>query len=96
MSYDLGKVMRYGRKIGAEYALIINGELSRYYKKGDKASKYCPYFYANFQYDVPLGWRNSYNPSIHGVAEFYTNLGNQVELLEITKAVSEGVKNEEI
>ena len=42
-TYDLDKVLRYGQKIGADVAIIQNGKLRNYYKKGDKASKHCVY-----------------------------------------------------
>ncbi|HEM6660724.1 TPA: hypothetical protein ACNII0_002916 [Acinetobacter baumannii] len=84
MAYDLEKVLSYGQKIGAEKALIIDDSLSRYYKKGDKASKHCMYFYGKSG-EAKLGWGNSFEFCLDRVVNFYKNLGHAVEVIDIPK-----------
>lgn len=86
MTYDLDKVLKYGQKIGAEQALILNDKLSRYYKKGDKASKYCAYSYANHDNGRPLRWEMSGTYHVDSVAEFYKGMGHKVEIIEIPES----------
>ena len=85
MSYDIGKVIRYGVRIGAEQALIIDGTLSRYYKKGDIHSKHCAYSYTDHKNGRPLRWENAYTYSACRSLEFYQNLGYSAELIDIPK-----------
>ncbi|MDC4361041.1 hypothetical protein NQ651_17810 [Acinetobacter baumannii] len=84
MQYDLDKVLSYGQKIGAEKALIIDGSLSRYYRKGDKASKHCMYFYGKSG-AAKLAWGNSFEYCLDRVVKFYKGLGHSVEVIEIPK-----------
>jgi hypothetical protein len=66
MTYDLGKVIRYGQKIGANHALVLNGRLRKYYKKGDRSSNFSPYMY-----DINLRWENTNMSSLSYVLRCY-------------------------
>lgn len=84
MSYDLNKTIRYGQKIGAEHALILNGDLRSYYKKGSAASKHCALVYTNHNQGRPLRWESANEYSYERIAEFYNNsLGMTAELIPI-------------
>lgn len=94
MSEELDpKIIPYGQKIGAEKALIKNGKLQCYYKKGDKASKWCWYVYTNNEYGRPLKWVSSNETCVYRIADFYRNLHHKIELIEIPKL--EEANNEE-
>ena len=82
------KILNYGVKINALKALIIDGKLSRYYKKGNLASKRCWYVYSNNVYGRPLRWVNSCETCVFRIAKFYQNLGFSVELVDIPSEIS--------
>ena len=79
MSYDLGKVLRYGHSIGAQVAIIFNGSLRNYYKR----EGYSVYTYTDHQNGRPLRWENAYEGSYERIVGFYRNLGHVVEVIEI-------------
>ena len=83
MTYDLDKTIRFGQKIGAEVAFILNGELRNYYKKGDKESKHCCLTYTNHNNGRPLRWESANEYHWARVVNFYKGLGHAVELIEI-------------
>lgn len=83
MSFDLGKVIRYGQKIGAEVGFVIDGTFRNYYKKGSKESKYCCLTYTNHNNGRPLRWESSNEHDYRRIADFYRSLGFIVELIEI-------------
>lgn len=78
MHYDLGKVIRYGQRIGAEKALVLNGRLRKYYKKGDVFSKYSPYMY-----DIGLMWVNTNMPSVAYIIRCYESSYPDVLIIDI-------------
>ena len=82
-TYDLDKVLRYGQKIGADVAIIQNGKLRNYYKKGDKASKHCVYTYTNYENGRPLRWESANEFCIERILNFYRNLGHTMEAIQI-------------
>ena len=82
------KILKYGIKINALKALIIDGKLSRYYKKGNSASKGCWYVYSNNIYGRPLVWVNSCETCVYRIADFYKNLGYSVQLIDIPDETS--------
>ena len=86
MAYDEAKVIRYGQKIGADVAFILNGELRNYYKKRDKSSKYCCQIYTHHWNGRPLGWETTSEYHWSRVVSFYEGLGHSVELIEIPKS----------
>lgn len=88
MSYDLDLVIRYGQKVGADFALIKNDTLKAYYKKGDKNSKYCLYFCARIHPNVDLRWSNSFNYCLEPVIKFYRDLGHNILVIDIPKKVT--------
>lgn len=73
------KVQNFGRYVGAEYALMIDGRVRQYYKKGDRASKNCPYFLG-----VNQIWQNSCNSSLATTFESYRMTHKNVEVVKIT------------
>lgn len=83
MTYDLGKTIRFGQKIGAEVAFILNGELRNYYKKGSKESKYSCLTYTNHNNGRPLRWESANEYHWSRIVKFYKGLGHAVELIEI-------------
>lgn len=85
MSYDLDKVIRFGQKIGAEVAIIMNGELRNYYKKGNKDTKYCCLTYTNHNNGRPLRWESANEYSWDRIIDFYRSLSYAVEVIEIPK-----------
>ena len=78
MNYDHDKVVRYGQKIGAEYALVLNGRLRQYYKKGNRESKFSPYCY-----DISLKWENTNMSSLAYIFRCYKNSYPDVTIIEI-------------
>ncbi|WP_228203397.1 hypothetical protein [Acinetobacter sp. CFCC 10889] len=87
---NLNKVLRYGFRIGAEQALILDGELSRYYKKGDRASKYCLYSYTDHRNGRPLRWEIAWIYDVSQVVDFYKKtMGKSVELIPIPNELPE-------
>lgn len=72
------KIQNFGRKVGAEYALVIDGRLRQYYKKGDSSSKNCPYFMGDKQI-----WQNSCNSSLATTLASYQMTHKNVEMLII-------------
>lgn len=89
MSFDLEKVVKYGLGIGADKALIIDGKLSRYYKKGDAASKYCVYSYTDHKNGRPLRWENALTYTAEQNLAFYLGINLKAELLEIRQKAKE-------
>ncbi|MCU4631082.1 hypothetical protein KTJ53_15700 [Acinetobacter variabilis] len=83
MSYDLDKVIRFGQKIGAEVAIIMNGELRNYYKKGNKDTKYCCLTYTNHNNGRPLRWESANEYSWDRIIDFYRSLSYAVEIIDI-------------
>lgn len=83
MTYDLDKTIRFGQKIGAEVAFILNGELRNYYKKGNKESKHCCLTYTNHNNGRPLRWESANEYHWARVVNFYKGIGHAVELIEI-------------
>lgn len=83
MTYDLDKTIRFGQKIGAEVAFILNGELRNYYKKGNKESKHCCLTYTNHNNGRPLRWESANEYHWARVVSFYEGIGHAVELIEI-------------
>lgn len=72
------KIQNYGRKVGAEYGLVINGRLRQYYKKGDSGSKNCPYFMGDKQI-----WENSCNSSLETTFAAYRMTHKNIEVIKI-------------
>lgn len=83
MSYDLDKVISFGQKIGAEVAVIMNGELRNYYKKGNKDTKYCCLTYTNHNNGRPLRWESANEYHYERIIEFNRSMGYAVEVIEI-------------
>ena len=83
MTYDLGKTIRFGQKIGAEVAFILNGELRNYYKKSNNKSKYSCLTYTNHNNGRPLRWESANEYHWSRIVKFYKGLGHAVELIEI-------------
>jgi len=82
-SYDEDKVIRFGQKIGAEVAFILNGSLRNYYKKGSKDSKFCCLTFTQHNNGRPLRWESANEHHWNRVVSFYKSLGHAVELIEI-------------
>lgn len=72
------KIQNFGRKVGAEYALVIDGRLRQYYKKGDSSSKNCPYFMGDKQI-----WQNSCNSSLATTFAAYRMTHKNIEVIQI-------------
>ncbi len=72
------KIQNFGRNVGAEYGLVINGRLRQYYKKGDSVSKNCPYFMGDKQI-----WQNSCNSSLATTFAAYRMTHESVEVIKI-------------
>lgn len=89
MTYDLGKTIRFGQKIGAEVAFILNGELRNYYKKGNKEGRYFCLTYTNHNNGRPLRWESANEYHWSRVANFYKGIGHAVELIDIPPAPQE-------
>lgn len=88
----LKQVVEYGKYIGAREALMINGVLYLYYKRGDKASKFCCYnFDASSEEKIAIGWANSFNTSVERVYEFYVGLGKKCDLILINEINLDGL-----
>lgn len=85
MIENLNKILRYGFKIGADSALILDNKLSRYYKKGDKASKYCLYSYTDHNNGRPLRWENALCFDLTMAINTYKTMGKKVEVIQIPK-----------
>lgn len=81
--YDEDKVIRFGQKIGAEVAFILNGNLRNYYKKGNKDSKFCCLTFTQHNNGRPLRWESANEHHWNRVVSFYKSLGHAVELIEI-------------
>ena len=89
MTYDLDKTIRFGQKIGAEVAFILNGELRNYYKKSNNESKYSCLTYTNHNNGRPLRWESANEYHWSRIVKFYKGLGHAVELIEIPPAPQE-------
>ncbi|AMW80492.1 hypothetical protein AMD27_16375 (plasmid) [Acinetobacter sp. TGL-Y2] len=87
--YDLKylhEVVEYGKYIEAEAALMKDGGVYLYYKRGNKESKYCAY---NFDPNDTnrLYWKNSSNTCYFQAFNFYVNIGWKVDLISISEIV---------
>lgn len=80
---DLDHIIRYGQKAGAEVAVLVDGQLRNYYKKGDKASKYCAYTLVDHKNGRPMRWESANEYSYHRIIEFYKGRGMNIEMIEI-------------
>lgn len=78
----LREVIEYGRMIGAERVVMMNGSCYQYYKKGNKDSKYCE-LVLNPDNVRLLKWQNSYNTCLEQGIAFYQGLGWQVEVIDV-------------
>ena len=99
MSFDLAQVTRYGQKIGAEVAFILDGKCRNYYKKGNAESKWCCLTFTNHHNGRPLRWESANEYSYERIAEFYQGLGHTVELMPIPELQEQedeqGTENEQ-
>lgn len=90
MPYNLNQVLRFGFRIGADQALIINGELSRYFKKADQANKNCAYSFTNHNNGRPMRWESAGVYDVMQTVNFYKNvMGKSVELIDIPSEMPE-------
>lgn len=78
----LDDLQEFGRYYNADTALIIDGNVSRLYKKGDVSTKRFLYF-MHVDENLPNTWSNSFEINAARVANFYRNLGKDVHLIEI-------------
>lgn len=86
MSCDLGKVIRFGRKIGAEVAILEDGQLLNYYKPGDASSKHCCMTFTFHNNGRPLRWESAQEYSWKRIIDFNTKVMNRnIEIIEIGK-----------
>lgn len=84
MPYDRDKVIRFGRKIGAEVAIIENDELRNYYKPGDASSKHCAMTFTFHNNGRPLRWESAQEYSWRRIIGFYeTVMNKKFEIIEI-------------
>jgi len=72
------KIQEWGKIVGAQYAMLIDGRLRHFYKKGDRASRNCPYFM-----DEKLVWKNSCNSSLATTFASYRMTHKNVVVIKI-------------
>lgn len=86
-TYDLSylhEIVNYGKYIGAEAAYMKDGQISLYYKKGDKNSKHCAYNFDPTDSRL-MHWKNSYNTCYEQAVNFCSRIGWKVELIFINE-----------
>ena len=87
--YDLKylhEVVEYGKYIEAEAALMKDGGVYLYYKRGNKESKYCAY---NFDPNDTnrLFWKNSSNTCYFRAFNFCASIGWKVDLIILNEII---------
>ena len=83
MTIDLVKVQRYGQRMGADVAIVIDGQLHNYFKKGDRASRFCLYSLTNHNNKRPIRWESTTESTWERVVGFWRNLGKSVDVIVI-------------